>query len=104
MKDFKVPRISNIPNSLFHNLCEPFNPDFRYASLCGVEFVFKKEIWGKESAAEVRTIVGGQVWSGGQVCYTIEGCHIIVKFSCLHMIKSVQIVLRKPVLRHWPKD
>ena len=37
-----------------YNLCEPFNPDLRCASLCGVEFVFKKERREKEGATEVR--------------------------------------------------
>ena len=35
-----------------YNLCNSFNPDLPCASLCGVEFVFKKK--GKEGAAEVR--------------------------------------------------
>ena len=39
---------------VLYNLCNPFNPDLCCAFLCGVEFVFKQERRGKESAAKVR--------------------------------------------------
>ena len=34
--------------------CNPFHPDLRSSSLCGVEFVFKMERSEKEGAAEFR--------------------------------------------------
>ena len=41
----------------FFNLCNPFNSDLRCASLCGVDFVFKKE--RREKRAQWRSYLKG---------------------------------------------
>ena len=49
-----VSEFYNFCISLFYNLCNPFKHDLRCASLCGVEFVFKKDRREKDGAVEVK--------------------------------------------------